>query len=82
MESIFFFFFFYFVLRKLTLLHFAHVCVNRYKLHESHRDRTSKLAAINKQLELRLHISSIVGQVNILCCVLLFNGKSPGMYHN
>ena len=28
----------------LTLLHFAHVCVNLYKIYDSHTERTSKLA--------------------------------------
>ena len=32
------------LVRKLTLLHFAHVCVNLYKIYDSHRERTSKLA--------------------------------------
>ena len=32
---------------KLILLHFAHVCVNLYKIYESHRERTSKLAVID-----------------------------------
>ena len=27
----------------LTLLHFAHVCVNLYKIYDSHTERTSKL---------------------------------------
>ena len=37
---------------KLTLLDCAHICVNLYKLYESHRERTSKLAvkAVRKHL--------------------------------
>ena len=32
------------LVRKLTLLHSAHFCVNLYKIHEIHRERTSKPA--------------------------------------
>ena len=32
------------LVRILTLLHFAHVCVNLYKIYENHQDRTSKFA--------------------------------------
>ena len=39
--------------RKLTLLHFAHVCINLYKIYESHRERTSKFAV----KDVRKHLS-------------------------
>ena len=72
----------------LTLLHFAHVYVNLYKIYDSHTERTSKLAGkdvkkafINKQLELRANISSRIGQAHIVRCFLLFIAKSPGMKH-
>ena len=43
------------LVRKLTLLYFAHVRVNLYKVYESHRERTSKLAVedVRKHLLLK-----------------------------
>ena len=66
------------LVRKLTLLPFAHVCVNLYKIYESHRERSSKLAVkdvrkkfINNQLELRAQISSRIDKVYIVLFLII-----------
>ena len=72
--------------RKLTVLYFTNVCVHLYKIYESHREKTSKLAVkdvrkhlLKHSLELRAQVSSTIGQLYVSCGFLLFKGKSPGM---